>query len=216
MDDDGWQSRLYRARSWIQRAAASRRGDSLDARFIFYWIAFNAMYGQAEYLTEDHQGEDNRIHDFLGKMVRLDSDRRHIRTVFGRIETEAGALLANEFLWKEYWTGGFSSALRDFIRRATDDIQAVRADVRPVGWLLPRVFDRLYLLRVQLFHGCSKDGSSANRDSLKPAVDFLARLVPLFWAIMKRAGNDEDWGLLSYPALGRPGHPQPTRAEMQA
>lgn len=216
MDDDNRQSRLYRARSWLQRGAAARRGESIDSRFIFYWIAFNALYGQAEYLTENPQGEEERIHDFLGKMVRLDSNREHIRTALGRFDPELRALLVSEFLWKDYWVNGFTRALSDTIRRAPDDVRAVQAGVASVGWLIRRVFDRLYVLRIQIFHGCSKDGSSANRDSLEPAVAVLKTLVPLFWATMKRLGRDEDWGPLSYPALGRVGHPEPTRAESGA
>lgn len=77
--------------------------------------------------------------------------------------------------------------------------------------LLIRIFDRLYVLRIQRVHGCAKDGSSANLASLEPAVAVMARLVPLFWATMKRAGAGEDWGRLSYPAWGRPGHPEEKR-----
>ena len=77
--------------------------------------------------------------------------------------------------------------------------------------LLIRIFDRLYVLRVQLVHGWAKDGSSANRASLEPAVAVMARLLPLFWATVKRAGAGEDWGRLSYPAWGHPGHPEEKR-----
>lgn len=116
--DAGRESRLYRAQSRIQRAAGLRRAGDPDGRFIFYWIAFNALYGQAKYLAE----------------------------------------------------GGSS-------------------------WST----------------GCAKDGSSANRASLEPAVRVMARLVPLFWATVKQAGAGEDWGPLSYPAWGRPGHPEEKR-----
>jgi len=43
-----------------------RGAETPDGRFIFYWIAFNSMYGQAEYLTEDRQREEARIHEFPG------------------------------------------------------------------------------------------------------------------------------------------------------
>jgi len=42
--------RSYRAASWIRRAKETDAAD-LDAQFIFYWIALDALYGQAEYLN---------------------------------------------------------------------------------------------------------------------------------------------------------------------
>ena len=37
--------RMRRATSWIECAA---KADDDDARFIFYWIAFNAAYGRRD------------------------------------------------------------------------------------------------------------------------------------------------------------------------
>ena len=41
--DDNLRIRLERARSW--KDLAESHENSEHARFIFYWIAFNAMYG---------------------------------------------------------------------------------------------------------------------------------------------------------------------------
>ena len=76
--DGGWESRLYRAKSWIQRAAALRRIGDLDGQFMFYWIAFNALYGQAKYLAEDWQSEEASVRSFLGPMGRLGRGRRDL------------------------------------------------------------------------------------------------------------------------------------------
>lgn len=214
MDDLGWGSRLYRARSWIQRAAAQRVREpaDLDGRFIFYWIAFNAMYGQAEYLAEFHQREDARVRDFVGKMIRLDSETGYIARVLAQIKDDVNVLLKNQFLWREYWTDGFTDALCTSMRDAEAELQTALTSASSLGLPLRRVFERVYELRIQLVHGCSKDGSTSNRDSLEPAVIVLKRLVPLFWAIMRRFGRSEDWGDLSYPAFGRPGHPEDMRS----
>lgn len=213
MDDLGWDSRLYRARSWIQRAASQRVRDppDFDGRFIFYWIGFNAMYGQAEYLAEPRQREEVRVRDFVGKMIRLDHETRHIRRVLRQVKDEITTLLKNQFLWREYWTDGFTDGLSTSIRYAEGDVEAALVGGGPIGLLTRRVLERLYELRIQLVHGCSKDGSTANRDSVEPAVTVLKRLVPLFWATMKRCGRSEDWGDLPYPAYGRRGHPSDRR-----
>lgn len=209
--DAGWESRLYRAQSWIHRAAGLRRTGDTDGQFIFYWIAFNALYGQAKYLAEDWQGEEASIHAFLGSVGRLGRGHRGLREMLARVESKLVELLRNQFLCKEYWTDGFTDAVDDSLHAAETTVNGAMKGAESLVALLIRVFDRLYVLRIQLVHGCAKDGSSANRASLEPAVAVMARLVPLFWATMKRAGAGEEWGALSYPAWGRDGHPEEKR-----
>jgi hypothetical protein len=48
MTVDGLALRCYRARSWMRRASDPGSAMDLDGRFIFLWIAFNALYGQAK------------------------------------------------------------------------------------------------------------------------------------------------------------------------
>lgn len=209
--DAGWESRLYRAQSWIQRAVGLRRVGDLDGRFIFYWIAFNALYGHAKYIAEDWQGEGASIHDSLGRIGRLSRHRRGLREMLTKVEADLAALLRNQFLCKEYWTEGFTDALDDSLHAAESTVRGAIRGTDSVIALLIRIFDRLYVLRIQLIHGCAKDGSSANRASLEPAVAVMAPFVPLYWATMKRAGGGEDWGPLPYPAWNRRGHPEEKR-----
>ncbi|MBI4591452.1 MAG: hypothetical protein HY725_21705 [Candidatus Rokubacteria bacterium] len=211
MRDSQRASRLYRAESWIRRAAALRRPDELDSRFISYWIAFNALYGQARDTAEERPREDSSMREFLGKMVRLAGASPGLRRTLQRIEGELLELLKNQFLRREYWEDGFTDGLDDKIHAAEREVQDALRGAGALGRLLIQVFDSLYVLRIQVFHGCAKEGSSANRASLEPAVAIVRRVVPLFWAIVKRAGADEDWGPLSYPAWNRPGHPPEKR-----
>ena len=39
---DDFSIRIHRSLSWVNRA--EKQDEDLDARFIFYWIAFNATY----------------------------------------------------------------------------------------------------------------------------------------------------------------------------
>ena len=39
-----WRVRLHRAISWLERS--EREGEDLDARFVFQWIALNAVYAR--------------------------------------------------------------------------------------------------------------------------------------------------------------------------
>lgn len=57
--------RLKRARSWIRRARslkdeAIKRKEprDLDGEFVFYWIAFNALFGQPRYRDDIHPTPD--------------------------------------------------------------------------------------------------------------------------------------------------------------
>jgi uracil-DNA glycosylase len=54
---------------------------------------------------------------------------------------------------------------------------------------LKAVCSRLYVLRKQVFHGCSTFQSKANRDSLEPAVAVLSRLVPAFCRVVEQQGE---------------------------
>ncbi len=157
MRDSQRESRLYRAESWIRRAAALRRPDELDSRFIFYWIAFNALYGQARDTAEDRPREDSSIREFLGKMVRLAGASPGLRLTLHRVEVELLDLLKNQFLQSEYWAEGFTDALDDRIHAAEREVQDALKGAGALGRLLMQVFDSLYVLRIQVFHGCAKD-----------------------------------------------------------
>src|SRR5689334_23420485 len=65
--------RQARAESW--RSRARRASGGLDAQFIFSWIAFNALYGQARYRESDDRprSEMGDIVNFLKLMLDLDA-----------------------------------------------------------------------------------------------------------------------------------------------
>ena len=68
--------RAHRAISWIGRAEAC--GDDDDARFIFFWIAFNAAYADEREFQTVAPGERAAFVDFFGKLVALDGGA-HLR-----------------------------------------------------------------------------------------------------------------------------------------
>src|SRR5262245_15532459 len=75
---EGPALRCYRARSWIRRATDPELMKDPDARFIFLWIAFNALYGQAKYRRQGlgSSREERDIEQFLSLVVRLDREGR--------------------------------------------------------------------------------------------------------------------------------------------
>ena len=62
------------------------------------------------------------------------------------------------------------------------------------------MFDRLYVLRNQLFHGGATWNGKVNRDQLRDCSRLLSKLVPLIIALMMD-NPDTDWGEAVYPVV---------------
>ncbi|HKQ50450.1 MAG TPA: hypothetical protein VJZ71_20425 [Phycisphaerae bacterium] len=74
-------------------------------------------------------------------------------------------------------------------------IPCLRRTVQLVGLL----FDRLYVMRNQVFHGASTKGSKLNRRALQASATVLMDLLPVFLEIMIDVGIDSDWGAVCFP-----------------
>src|SRR6266851_3189062 len=99
------QLRSYRARSWLRAADDT---DSLDARFMYLWVAFNALYGQ----RSARDWPDVQV--FFELVLNADAER--VRRVLLDLHDEAIALLGLEFLYSGYWAGGFTDLVAQTIR----------------------------------------------------------------------------------------------------
>lgn len=73
--------------------------------------------------------------------------------------------------------------------------------------ILQELFERLYVLRMQVFHGAATSGSRLNRATLERGARVLAALVPEMLSIMIANGHSEDWGEVCFPPIedGRDG-----------
>jgi hypothetical protein len=63
------------------------------------------------------------------------------------------------------------------------------------------LFERLYVLRQQLFHGAATWGSKLNRPCLKAGAALLGRIIPAVIEIMVAAGPQRDWGQVCFPPV---------------
>jgi hypothetical protein len=68
--------------------------------------------------------------------------------------------------------------------------------------ILQELFERLYILRAQVFHGAATSGSKLNRRQINTGTDILANLLPAMIAIMIDAGPEVDWGEVCFPPIG--------------
>lgn len=196
--------RTYRALSWPHRAEQEK--DDPDARFIFLWIAFNAAY--AHELQDQMRFSETRLfYRFLSRLIESDREQLLYQIVWNVFPRSIHLLLDNPYVFQPFWEyqrGCLSEAewKEKFIRSKTSAFRALgRMDTRKV---LLVIFERLYVLRNQLFHGGATWNSSVNRDQLKQATDILGRVVPAIIAILLD-NNSRLWGDPRYPMKKRDG-----------
>jgi len=176
-------TRCYRAESWIRKANALPQSDT-DGRFVFYWIAFNALYGQPKYLPGSDSDEESDIKKFFAAIIPLDR-RNLIRSELDGLKFDVDELTNDIFLNKRCWVEWHQRELETARERIKYPFFAGKRDFGLTG-----MFKSLYVLRNQLFHGCSADRGSKNRDALKRAVKVLGILVPIFKEIVNEQEND--------------------------
>jgi hypothetical protein len=191
----GAELRAYRAESWIRRAeqidyvgAGSERGrrGALDDQFIAYWIALNALYGQARYRGRggSERGDLRTFLQFIQRTPLSDQVWKALREPDARLPVEK--LLGDAFLDNANWEHWDAEKIID-----ADERLASRVAAKDRESDLFEVFSRLYVLRTQLFHGCAARGSSSRGKTMEYAVALLRKLLPLFAAATRQQGGNQ-------------------------
>lgn len=205
-ENQSYKDRLQRAKSWLQKAntISEIQGQEVDynALFIFLWIALSALYSREK---SDSPSDPNDFTDFLVRLYKLDHQRR-LRTTLLSVKAKADTLLCDKFLCDVYWNEGTSPRVRELLVKDNRRAKAAwtKGDLVPYLQLL---FRRLRLLRNQIFHGCSTDHRSLNRNSIVPAVGLLQALIPTLVLIFEQCGQHEKWPSVAYPRRGSPLNP---------
>lgn len=182
--------RIRRALSWIE-CAERCQGDA-DSRFVFYWIAFNAVYGQ-QHLVNPEETERAAIHSYIEKVVDIDpvGFYKVVREEFA--DEEISALVENVYVLAPFWANrNWEKVLEGDMRQV--DRALVWGNAKQVITIL---FDRLYTLRNQLVHGGATWSGSLNRDQVRAGERFISFLVPCMVDLMMNR-PDEDWGVPYY------------------
>ena len=205
---DSWLERSERAASDRERARTREEETGLDCeRFIFLWIAFNSAYGR-ELIDDGNPKESERFSEFLREVLGQDQ-KNTIKTILW--DTYSGpirVLLDNRYVygpfwdcvrdpWKfRHWRGRFDKERKN----ARDKL--ANSDVHGV---LVAVFDRLYVLRNQIFHGGATFASGWGQEQVRDGSRIMAALVPRILEIMRAdiEKNPESavWGKVAYPRI---------------
>jgi len=194
--------RVHRALSWLGRA--EKESDDPDAAFIFFWIAFNAAYAKDRQHSVEST-ERSQFADFFDTILTLDSNQAIYDAIWTRFSDSIRLLLDNEFVFQPFWDHHAGRGREDWKRLFERRNSIVRRSLatRDTGAILSTLFDRLYVLRIQLMHGGASWGSSVNRDQVQDGARILAFLVPLFIDLMM-SHPEIDWGPPDYPVINLP------------
>ena len=192
--------RVHRSISWIGRA---ERAEDDDARFVFFWIAFNAAYADASVFGSPASSEQKFRSDFFQKAVSLDTGQRIYGAIWTNFSGPIRLLIKNKYVFGPFWQH------HNGVKGTEDWADWFAADERrfrqalsqqDTEFVLDMVFDRLSVLRNQLVHGGATWGSSINRAQVHDGTAILAFLIPVFVDVM--LDNPlENWGRPFYPVV---------------
>ncbi len=204
--------RMRRASTWLERS--ERTGTEDVERFVFLWIAFNAAYGDESALRWFVEGEEareteaDRFRTFLRNIVEQDEAGVLERIVWDKFPGPIRVLLSNRYVYRPFWKAVWASDPSGDWRRRFDGSKKVALAAlssRDVSTVLSVLFDRLYTLRNQIFHGGTTYPSGFGLDQVRDGSRIMASLVPAILDIMRQEidGNPDSelWGKVAFPRI---------------
>ena len=206
------QDRMRRARAWLER---SRQEGTQDIeRFAFLWIAFDAAYGNEAALRDFVERGDRRdsepdhFQTFLRNILKNDTNRILEQIVWDEFSGPIRGLLMNAYVFRPFWRAVWGLEPDGAWRQrfaASKRAAASALARRDIFTVLCVVFDRLYTLRNQVFHGGATWPAGFGRDQIRDGSRIMASLVPAILDIMQvdidRNPDSEFWGRVAYPRI---------------
>ena len=192
--------RTHRALSWLHRAEQS--ADDQDAQFIFLWIAFNAAYA-TDISAPYRSTEKLSFQKFFDKLITLDSDNSLYELAWSEFSQSIRLLLDNQFVFQPFWDHHNGHISKD--QWQTAFVKAKQAanyglGNRNTSQVLSIIFERIYTLRNQIFHGGATWNSQANRDQVRDCTAIMMKVIPCVITLMMD-NPDQLWGDPFYPLI---------------
>ncbi len=187
--------RLHRSLSWLRRAYKQQDDD--DSQFIFFWLSFNALYAREKQEPADYfESERDACKMFCEKIAHLDCDNQIYDALWKTFSSPIRNLLRNKYVYQPFWNhlNGCAGEVHwetRFQKAQEIGLQALQSGNSCM--ILQLLFDRLYVLRNQIFHGSATWRSSVNREQIKDAKNILAMLLPIVLDLMLR-NPQTNWG----------------------
>ena len=197
---DEFSIRIHRSLSWIGRA--EKKDEDIDARFIFYWIAFNSAYSAIQ--TSQYFDTERRIYkDFFEKILKYDKNEHVYDAIWKEFSGSVRSLLNNQYIFGPFWNfqnghEGFDDWEVKFNESKSIALKALQN--KNTLMILEILFDRLYTLRNQILHGGATWNSKVNRSQVQDGQSIIGFLIPNFLQIMMDNQN-ENWGKLVFPVV---------------
>lgn len=207
--------RMQRSLSWMQRFAEEEVDE--DIGFILHWIAFESLYGQddnSQFTTRDNKPTVlQEIVKFFDELEKSERDRSKLVNAAIEMLDDINSTFANPYIsneaWAVYYKGSTKAGSKhNPFAKAADKFkpytQSKLKDPHQFNKVIKDLFQRLYLVRNQLFHG----NASYKQDKSPQVVSafhILRKLMPLIVEIMLRSLEDnlgsERWGKVPYPRI---------------
>ncbi len=194
--------RLRRATSWGLRGEEEEDKGDVDSAFVFYWIAFNALYAED---TADYSetSEQEALQRYLSKADYLDkqSERPRIYKALLWHVNDVRDLLNNQYIFRGFWKHQNGvSGFENWKQRLEREKEESSFTTRDVGNVLRKLFERLYVLRNQMVHGGATWGGKVNRKQVTDGAALMKLLLPIFVSLMLDNPSYE-WGEPYYPVV---------------
>ena len=197
---DEFSTRIHRSLSWINRA--EKNDEDIDARFVFYWIAFNSAYSEI-YSGSSYNSERRMYGDFFEKIIKYDHSEIIYNAIWKEFSGSIRNLLNNQFIFGPFWNfqNGYEG-YEDWEVKFTESKSVALKALQNKNTLiiLEILFDRLYTLRNQILHGGATWNGKINRPQVYDGQLIISFLIPHFLEIMMENQN-ENWGRLSFPVV---------------
>lgn len=225
--DQGYFDRLQRASSWLAKAYRVPDMSDLESRFIFSWIAVNALYGTPKECLECLIQDEQRLRSlggrrppkteagvsdldwFLFQISDLDVEQR-ILGVLKANWTVVEACATDRFLQRGYWALAPDETLKGFRKRDLERVQRARRGADAYGCLATLFLYRFRILRNQVFHGAATDRYSKRREKderqFEAQTGLLEQLADACILVLEESGGHRRWPCIPAPRLESPGH----------
>lgn len=203
-DEQSITDRIRRSLSWMKRATHVSENDT-PSRFVELWISLNALYGCRPYDKDFKPNERRDFKYFFRRLATIDQSTKCLPGLMKRIDKRVYNLIGNKYLWNEFWRGDFSEQVKAAKFARSECENAIK--IGDVEIFFTSLFERLLILRNQIFHGSSSENTEKSRDALIPGLIVLEQILPVFLRLLIHHSSRKDWPLVPYPGKGTPQHP---------